>query len=248
VHRPPLRLLLPIASALLALILVLVIALSADPKGPAGDFGTSNGSRPVGGFYGTVLPSAVPAPGFTLTDQSGHVTALSAYRGRVVVLVFLDSSCRACMLVAQQVRGALDELAGTEGGSKTATAGSSQGGSKTTAAGSSQGASTSSVHGVQTIFVSTEPKIDTPARVSRFLAEASLSGRVEYLSGAPARLRSVWRAYRIPPAVGNEAASAAQPATSVLLIDRDGIERVEIGLEQLTLEGLAHDIETLLDG
>ena len=40
--------------------------------------------------------SPVPAraaPGFTLTDQDGHVLPLSALRGRVVVLEFMDPHC-----------------------------------------------------------------------------------------------------------------------------------------------------------
>ncbi len=62
-------------------------------------------------FDGAALPPGVRAPGFTLTDQHGHSVSLSSYRDQVVALVFLPSpSCRACVLVAQQVRGALDEL------------------------------------------------------------------------------------------------------------------------------------------
>ncbi len=37
--------------------------------------------------------------------------SLSSYRGQVVVLAFLYSTCGAtCTLIAQQIRGALDEL------------------------------------------------------------------------------------------------------------------------------------------
>jgi protein SCO1/2 len=35
----------------------------------------------------------------------------SSYRGRPTILAFLDSTCRACLLIAQQIRGALGELA-----------------------------------------------------------------------------------------------------------------------------------------
>jgi|SRR5271166_1893303 len=61
-------------------------------------------------FDGAPLPSAVSAPGFTLTDVHGERVSLSAYRGQVTVLSFLYSDCRACVLIAQQIRGALDEL------------------------------------------------------------------------------------------------------------------------------------------
>jgi protein SCO1 len=209
--RQPLRLVLPVASSLLALVLVLAILHGGSPKGTSSDSGSSTGPQSNGGFDGAPFPPGVRAHDFTLSDQHGRRVSLSTYRGQVVALAFLSNDCRACALVAQQVRGALDEL----------------------------GAST----GVGTIFVSTDPKADTPARVRRFLDETSLSGRVEYLTGTPTQLRPVWRTYRIPPAIAGKAASEA--ATTVLLIDRAGDERVGFGLEQITPEGLTHDIRLL---
>jgi cytochrome oxidase Cu insertion factor (SCO1/SenC/PrrC family) len=52
----------------------------------------------------------VSAPAFTLTDVHGSPVALADSRGQVTVLAFLDSSCRACLLIGQQIRGALDQL------------------------------------------------------------------------------------------------------------------------------------------
>ncbi len=52
------------------------------------------------------------APPLRLTDIGGRPVALSDYRGRVVVLTFLYPGCgAACTVIAQQIRGALDELA-----------------------------------------------------------------------------------------------------------------------------------------
>jgi protein SCO1/2 len=173
--------------------------------------------KPGGGndsFDGAAFPRGVLAPPFSLLDQDGRDVSLQAARGRVVVLTFLSSSCRSCVLVAQQVRGALDEL----------------------------GASSPS-----TIFVSTDPDRDTPERVSHFLRETSLTGRVSYLAGPRAELRAVWHAYHVLPLSGSDRGSA-EAAIAVLLIDRDGYERVGFGLEQLTPEGLAHDIRLLEGG
>lgn len=62
-------------------------------------------------FQGAALPAGTEAPGFTLTDQQGRPVSLIQYRGQVVVLSFIDSTCApACVLIAQQIRGALDEL------------------------------------------------------------------------------------------------------------------------------------------
>ncbi|HZP90462.1 MAG TPA: SCO family protein [Actinomycetota bacterium] len=46
--------------------------------------------------------SATPAPDFTLTDQFGHRQTLSNFRGRTVLLTFVDSTCTTiCPLTAQ---------------------------------------------------------------------------------------------------------------------------------------------------
>ena len=63
------------------------------------------------GFAGAALPPGTVAPSFTLTDQHGHRVSLRAYRGRVIVISFLYPTCGpTCVLVAQQIRGALDRL------------------------------------------------------------------------------------------------------------------------------------------
>ena len=64
-----------------------------------------------GGFDGAALPGSHPAPGFSLTDQYGRPLSLASLRGQPVLLAFLYSRCGApCVLIAQQIRGALDEL------------------------------------------------------------------------------------------------------------------------------------------
>jgi protein SCO1/2 len=165
----------------------------------------------VSGFDGAALPGGVVAPTFALVDQNGRSVSLASYRGHVVIVAFVYSTCGApCVVIAQQIRGALDELA----------------------------------RPVTVLFVSAEPAADTRAHVSRFLARASLGGRVSYLSGSPAQLRAVWRAFRVIGASGHRAAFAR--SASVFLIDRAGRERVIFQLGQLTPEALAHDVRKLL--
>jgi cytochrome oxidase Cu insertion factor (SCO1/SenC/PrrC family) len=61
-------------------------------------------------FAGATLPLEHPRD-FTLTDQSGRRASLSEYRGRPLVLAFLDARCGApCIVIAEQIRGALDQL------------------------------------------------------------------------------------------------------------------------------------------
>jgi protein SCO1/2 len=102
-------------AALLASTLALAGAVSLTGCGG----GSSASSTPAivsaasgsAGFDGAALPAGVRPPRFALRDQNGARVSLSAYRGKVVVLAFLSSTCgSACELIAQQIRGALDEL------------------------------------------------------------------------------------------------------------------------------------------
>jgi cytochrome oxidase Cu insertion factor (SCO1/SenC/PrrC family) len=170
-------------------------------------------------FGGAAYPPGVRAPDFALPDLSGRIVSLSAQRGHVVALVFMPGDCRTCLLVAQQMRGALDELESHRPRSAN----------------------------VRTIFVSTAPRRDMPARARAFLARTELLGRVSYLLAAEARLRRVWRAYHVtPPNAAGQ--TAAEDAITVLLIDKEGLERVGFGIEQITPEALSHDIRLLEAG
>jgi cytochrome oxidase Cu insertion factor (SCO1/SenC/PrrC family) len=52
-----------------------------------------------------------PAPGFTLTDQDGRVLSLSAFRGKVVVLEFMDPHCTdICPIVSDEFTEAYRDL------------------------------------------------------------------------------------------------------------------------------------------
>jgi protein SCO1/2 len=97
-----------------ALALTLMLAACSSGPSPSTSGSTAAQSVPVGtsGFDGAALPPGVLAPAFSLRDQSGSPVSLTGYRGQVVVVAFLYSSCgSACVVIAQQIRGALDELA-----------------------------------------------------------------------------------------------------------------------------------------
>jgi protein SCO1/2 len=72
---------------------------------------SGSGVSSQGGFDGAALPGSRRAPEFTLTDQYGRRISLSSLQGSPVVIAFLYSHCGGpCVLIAQQIRGALDEL------------------------------------------------------------------------------------------------------------------------------------------
>jgi protein SCO1 len=163
------------------------------------------------GFDGAALPPGVLAPSFTLSDEHGQAVSLASLRGQVAIVAFVYSTCGApCIVIGQQIRGALNELA----------------------------------HPVPVLLISADPAVDTHARVARFLASVSLTGRVRYLSGSATQLRGVWHAFRVIPASADRA--AFDRSAAVYLIDRGGHERVIFQLEQLTPEALAHDVRKLL--
>jgi protein SCO1/2 len=65
----------------------------------------------AGGFAGALSPPDIPPKDFTLTDEDGKRVSLPGYRGHVVVLTFMYSTCQdTCPVTATTIRGALDEL------------------------------------------------------------------------------------------------------------------------------------------
>ena len=64
-----------------------------------------------GGFAGSARPASIPPDDFSLVDQDGQRARLADYSGQVVIIGFMYSTCQsACPVMAQQIRGALDEL------------------------------------------------------------------------------------------------------------------------------------------
>jgi protein SCO1/2 len=94
--------------------------------------------------------------------------------------------------------------------------------------------------GVPAIGVSVAPAEDTVAHRRAFLAKHDLSNRMAFLNGPWPTMRRVWHAYAIAPVTAK-----IDHSTFVLLIDKRGIERVGFAADQLTPEGLAHDIRAL---
>jgi protein SCO1/2 len=95
------RLALIVAASLVILGAAGVIVFAKPSRGPATD---------ADGFAGSLRP-AIPPQDFALRDEAGRTVSLRQYRGRVVVLTFLYSTCRdTCPLTATTIRGALDEV------------------------------------------------------------------------------------------------------------------------------------------
>jgi len=90
-------------------------------------------------YRGSVINPPLPAPDFTLTDQTGGTSSLSNYRGKFILLFFgfttCVDECPATMAVLSLVREQLAKNADK----------------------------------IQVVFVTTDPARDTPAAISTFL-------------------------------------------------------------------------------
>ncbi len=96
-------------------------------------------------------------------------------------------------------------------------------------------------HDVPTLAISVDPANDTPDRARRFLLKQRLvGGRMRFLLGDRRTLAPIWRSYGIAPQK-----DAFDHSARVLLIDREGRQRVAFPVEKLTPEDLAHDIARL---
>jgi protein SCO1/2 len=95
-------------------------------------------------------------------------------------------------------------------------------------------------HDVPALAVSVDPANDTPERAKSFLLRQKLTGRMRFLLGSRAQLEPVWKAYGIRPQ-----GQGFEHSAYVLLIDKRGRQRIGFPVDQLTPEGLAHDIRKL---
>ena len=201
------RLLAAVLLATAAAIAVAGVALAPRGEGDAG------GGR--AGFEGALRPPGIPPADFALRDQDGEQITLADVRGEVAVVTFLYSTCEdTCPLVAQQIRGALDQLG----------------------------------RDVPVLAFSVDPASDTRRSAQAFLTEQRLTGDWHFLLGEPAEMQPVWDAYGVQPQVVREGGPDLEHSISVVLVDRQGRQRIGFPYDQLTPEGLAADIARLARG
>ncbi len=98
-------------------------------------------------------------------------------------------------------------------------------------------------HDVPVLVFSVDPSRDTPERARRFVEEQRMTGRMRFLTGSRAQLRRQWRAYGIRPQ-----GDGFEHSAHVVLLDREGVQRIGFPVEKLTPEALAHDVALLERG
>ncbi len=141
------------------------------------------------------VPST-PAPGFTLTDQHGRPVSLATFRGRAVVLEFMDTHCAdICPLVSQEYIDAYHDL----------------------------GAAAAEVVFVAVNVNPYHRQIADVAAYSRAHQLTTIPSW-HFLTGPAGSLRAVWRGYDIAVAAPNPHADIVHTSV-VYFIDPDGRER-----------------------
>jgi cytochrome oxidase Cu insertion factor (SCO1/SenC/PrrC family)/thiol-disulfide isomerase/thioredoxin len=95
--RPRPVMLVPVGLLAVVLLALVINQTGSSPTSAVGSTLATNPNLDPG----TALPPK-PAPAFTLTDESGRQVSLSQYRGKVVILSFVDAECQTiCPLTTQ---------------------------------------------------------------------------------------------------------------------------------------------------
>jgi protein SCO1 len=101
------------AAPLLALALVALAGCSSGASSSGASASAPTQVESASGFDGAALPGdGVAVRDFALRDEDGARVSLSQHRGQVTIVAFPYTRCGApCTVIAEQIRGALDELA-----------------------------------------------------------------------------------------------------------------------------------------
>jgi cytochrome oxidase Cu insertion factor (SCO1/SenC/PrrC family) len=112
--------------------------------------------------------AGTPAPNFVLRDQNGRLTSLAQFRGKVVVLTFIDPYCtQICPLTTQSMVQAL-HLLGPAAASH-----------------------------VQLLGIDANPLKTRVSDVANYTRVHGMEGRWHFLTGSRAQLERVWREYHV---------------------------------------------------
>lgn len=153
-------------AALLAVAAVMSGCGSTAPKKPSASVSPFTVAEKSSVDPGSSIPS-VPAAGFTLTDQFGQKVSLSDYRGKVIMLAFVDSHCTTiCPLTTASMVQALQLL----------------------------GPSASEV---AMLGVNANPQFLGVPSVAQYSALHGLTNRWRFVTGSLPELETVWKAYGV---------------------------------------------------
>ncbi len=175
-------------------------------------------------------PKRVPA--FTLTNQFGDTVSSDKYKGKVIVMTFLYTSCAdACPLTAAKLRDTYELIK-------------------------------DKADNVAFVAITVDPDRDTPNKIKEFSDRWDMTDRWDFLTGREAFLQPLWQELWAGPIKGDarssnsttggnsaDAAGASyevQHAAPVHLTDKEGRVQIVYG-NAIEPYDIAHDIILLVD-
>ena len=182
--------------AMLPFTLALVVSMAANAYVYPHAQNAAATPSPLVQLMGLSDGSGSPAPGFTLTDQHHHPVALSGFRGKAVLVAFMDSRCtQICPVLAQEFRLAERDL----GPDATR---------------------------VAFVGINVNPMANSVAAVEQFSQLHGLASIANWyiLTGSTAAVEAVWKAYGIEVIVPKGADQTVH-AAYLYFLDPAGLER-----------------------
>jgi protein SCO1/2 len=93
---------------------------------------------------------------------------------------------------------------------------------------------------VPAVAIAVDPPRDTAASARAFLSKQRMLGRMRFVLGSRRQLARLWRGYAVQPQ-----SRRVEHQARIVLVDRDGYQRVAFPVDQATPERIAHDVELL---
>jgi protein SCO1/2 len=95
-------------------------------------------------------------------------------------------------------------------------------------------------HDIPALAVSVDPFQDTPASARAFNRKAKMTGRLRWVLGTRRQLQPLYRGFAIQPQLRD-----SEHQAYITLVDKKGLQRVAVAINQTSPEDLAHDIQVL---
>ncbi len=173
-------------------------------------------ARSAPAYRGSEPPGRIVAPDFALRDSSGRLVRMSALRGKVVLVTFLDTRCtESCPIIAGHIRAGLARLAPEQR------------------------------RRVVALAISVSPVDDTRSSARAFLRRHRIEGELRYLIGSERELRPVWKGFQIASALDTGDSDVHSAPVRIFDRHGVWVSTLHAGAD-LTPANLAHDLSTAL--
>jgi protein SCO1/2 len=95
-------------------------------------------------------------------------------------------------------------------------------------------------HDIPALAISVDPFRDTPASAKAFNRKAKMTGRLRWVLGTRRQLQPLYRGFAIQPQLRD-----SEHQAYITLVDREGLQRVAVPINQTSPEDLAYDMRVL---